>query len=748
MLCQRNKFFCDACCGLQEAEKRMKIKHSPNILALHLKRFKYQEDLQKYVKLSYRVAFPFELRLFNTVDNAVNPDRLYELFAIVIHIGRYAVQSLPLMHERAGLTCTPPSPSLSPRDSGPHHGHYITIIKAQGSWVVFDDDSVEAIKESEIPKYYGEGSSGAYVLFYQAVDMDREALGLPPDLPALSAVEAINNEAAVVRGGAAAVVVDRTDPPPDAPGVPPMLKDGEVVASPLVSLPNARGPAMSLKLDLPPPVPALNTSPVHSPLLAESVSKANTPGLSKGAAGFFQSLRHSASSKASMAKETIPPVPPPPLLNGDLYTNGHAHANGTKEKESKEGGGGGNIFRRSLKVAKKREPISVLPGPVGNSPLPSSVPPSPVPPSPNDHRRPSDPQVPPIPTLAADNTNNVLLSPLPLSVASLPPPTKESTLDDTNAMASMSSSWTSVSASAPGTGTGLGPLSFVAPPSLPFTPSRLAQDSELPLPVFPPDRVPSPAGSSSGRTGKGAGTGTGGGADVGNPIPISHSKSNSSEFPLGPDPFSTHNNYNNSEHGQLTPSFPWASAASASVPSPRPPPAPVRAFKLSLGGGETKRPRAAARATEDVQAREREREREKVSEEKMRKTREREEREKRIRLEREREREREEREKEEKEKEREQEQQQQAVNKPQKRASRKMSLTVVGRLGASFGWSKDKDRHTDKDKDKGTTGMSPLPQVVHRGSQHTPSNEAEQDLLPPERMQGYLAIGASPRFNF
>ena len=82
----------------------MKIKHSPNILALHLKRFKYQEDLQKYVKLSYRVAFPFELRLFNTVDDAVNPDRLYELFAIVVHIGRYAVQSVPLMHERVGLT--------------------------------------------------------------------------------------------------------------------------------------------------------------------------------------------------------------------------------------------------------------------------------------------------------------------------------------------------------------------------------------------------------------------------------------------------------------------------------------------------------------------------------------------------------------------------------------------------------------------------------------------------------------------
>lgn len=68
-LCHKNKYFCDVCSGLQEAERRMKIKKLPNILALHLKRFKYQEQLQKYIKLTYRVVFPFELRLFNTVSS-------------------------------------------------------------------------------------------------------------------------------------------------------------------------------------------------------------------------------------------------------------------------------------------------------------------------------------------------------------------------------------------------------------------------------------------------------------------------------------------------------------------------------------------------------------------------------------------------------------------------------------------------------------------------------------------------------
>jgi len=45
----------------------MRIKKLPRILALHLKRFKYIEVFKQYKKLSYRVVFPFELRLLNTV---------------------------------------------------------------------------------------------------------------------------------------------------------------------------------------------------------------------------------------------------------------------------------------------------------------------------------------------------------------------------------------------------------------------------------------------------------------------------------------------------------------------------------------------------------------------------------------------------------------------------------------------------------------------------------------------------------
>lgn len=69
------------------------------ILALHLKRFKYMEQLQRYTKLSYRVVFPLELRLFNTSGDATNPERLYDLVAVVVHCGRWAVANTLPEHD-------------------------------------------------------------------------------------------------------------------------------------------------------------------------------------------------------------------------------------------------------------------------------------------------------------------------------------------------------------------------------------------------------------------------------------------------------------------------------------------------------------------------------------------------------------------------------------------------------------------------------------------------------------------------
>jgi ubiquitin C-terminal hydrolase len=146
LLQKQDKFYCDVCCSLQEAERRMRIRSLPHILSLHLKRFKYVEQFGKFKKLSWRVVFPLELRLCNTSDDAHDPDRLYALFAVVVHVG-----------------------------SGLNQGHYVALIKSHGQWLLFDDDCVEAKDESELQSVFGltQDSGGSteagYILLYQAV---------------------------------------------------------------------------------------------------------------------------------------------------------------------------------------------------------------------------------------------------------------------------------------------------------------------------------------------------------------------------------------------------------------------------------------------------------------------------------------------------------------------------------------------------------------------------------------------------
>ncbi|PWN29706.1 cysteine proteinase [Jaminaea rosea] len=264
----RNKFFCDTCSGLQEAEKRMKIRKLPAVLALHMKRFKYEESKQRFVKLAYRVLFPFELRLFNTADDAEDPDRLYELFGIVVHIG-----------------------------AGPHHGHYVSIIKVGAKWAIFDDEAVHIIEQLDISKYFGgtPGMGSAYVLFYQAVDLDREALGLPTLEPSRAALEAMR--AKMMAQAASA-------PHAYANGVSPQQ---HVVRSPTASehsspkglhLPLSRSPADSVSSSGPGVEQQRSGSSTTSRPLTASPLPTTSPGADtpSGGGGFFSRFRSESTS--------------------------------------------------------------------------------------------------------------------------------------------------------------------------------------------------------------------------------------------------------------------------------------------------------------------------------------------------------------------------------------------------------------------------------------------------------------------
>lgn len=149
-LSSQYKYYCEYCCSKQEATKRLRVKKLPMILALHLKRFKYVETMHRFTKVAHRVVFPWELKLFNTSNDASNPNRMYDLVGVVVHCG-----------------------------TGPNRGHYITIVKSYGYWLLFDDDYVEEIEPHTIEQFFGltdsqtsQPNESGYILFYQSRDKD------------------------------------------------------------------------------------------------------------------------------------------------------------------------------------------------------------------------------------------------------------------------------------------------------------------------------------------------------------------------------------------------------------------------------------------------------------------------------------------------------------------------------------------------------------------------------------------------
>lgn len=154
ILTHQNKFYCNSCSSLQEATKTIKIKLLPEILVINFKRFKYDENLDKMVKLFNSISYPFKLRLFNTTipdkrqkdddTTEFNNFNLYELYALVVHIG-----------------------------GGPMHGHYISLCKIKSQiWLLFDDETVEIVDDSYVMRFFGDGPglSSAYILFYRVCD--------------------------------------------------------------------------------------------------------------------------------------------------------------------------------------------------------------------------------------------------------------------------------------------------------------------------------------------------------------------------------------------------------------------------------------------------------------------------------------------------------------------------------------------------------------------------------------------------
>ncbi len=129
-LTKGNEWYCPKCKNFQLAEKKLEIFTCPEILIIHLKRFRDRKKLHNLIK------FPINgLNMGKYIKYKENneDDNIYDLFAISNHLGNY------------------------------FGGHYIAYAKnfLDNKWYEFDDSYVREIEQDSLI------TDNAYVLFYQ-----------------------------------------------------------------------------------------------------------------------------------------------------------------------------------------------------------------------------------------------------------------------------------------------------------------------------------------------------------------------------------------------------------------------------------------------------------------------------------------------------------------------------------------------------------------------------------------------------
>ncbi|KRX10354.1 hypothetical protein PPERSA_00834 [Pseudocohnilembus persalinus] len=142
----KDQFRCDKCEDLQDATKKYLIEEFPKTLIIHLKRFKYDENYKRMIKVNTKVAFPFEIKL-KPNDREDRQEQMYQLYGIVIHLGQ-----------------------------GEQYGHYVSIIKIKNLWYLFDDETIINYNERDIRDFFGSNhrSACAYMLFYEKLNQSQQ----------------------------------------------------------------------------------------------------------------------------------------------------------------------------------------------------------------------------------------------------------------------------------------------------------------------------------------------------------------------------------------------------------------------------------------------------------------------------------------------------------------------------------------------------------------------------------------------
>lgn len=232
-----------------------------------------------------------------------------------------------------------------------------------GTWLIFDDDTVDSIKECDIPKYFGDSNSGsAYVLYYQALDIDLSALGLRPPSPEPVMQPVPQSEPPQQ--------LQPTDSPlstaQSIPPLPPGLSDDFPSTT---SVPQFPRPTTPVTIQSPLEPPAKSPRKVPSQFLKVALGRPATVGYRPSRNDTVIRPSRSVLDEKFSSVPTQRPITISPKEDLKPLEGHSAGAVNGKERDS-DGGVMGWLRRRSLKAGKSRPSLEVTPD---MPPLPQDV---------------------------------------------------------------------------------------------------------------------------------------------------------------------------------------------------------------------------------------------------------------------------------------------------------------------------------------------------------------------------------------
>jgi len=147
ILRSKDKFFCEKCNTLQEAEKKVNLIKLPKILIIQLKRFK-MKNYSNLVKLLGYVSIPKKFNANFLLKTKEEKEYNYKLKNMVIHLGQRG-----------------------------EYGHYFTLVnQGNNKWINFNDERYSYLSDNDIFKFFGNVDEDnnnfyytTYLLFYELI---------------------------------------------------------------------------------------------------------------------------------------------------------------------------------------------------------------------------------------------------------------------------------------------------------------------------------------------------------------------------------------------------------------------------------------------------------------------------------------------------------------------------------------------------------------------------------------------------